>query len=84
MITIDDPETERLARELAARSGESVQEAVRTALRERAARVAGAPTPATSPWAILAELAGTVEMPPDWSEEHDHYLYGVPKHERGT
>lgn len=32
MITIDDPETERLARELAARRGESVQAAVRAAL----------------------------------------------------
>lgn len=82
MITIDDPETERLAHELAARSGQSVEEAVRTALRARAARMDGAPTPAPSPWAILAELAGTVEMPADWAEEHDHYLYGVPKREQ--
>ena len=32
-----------------------------------------------SPWALLAELAGSVDMPPDWSAEHDHYLYGVPR-----
>ena len=30
-------------------------------------------------WDILDTLAGTVEMPPDWSLEHDHYLYGTPK-----
>lgn len=30
-------------------------------------------------WAVLEELAGTVEAPPDWSIEHDHYLYGRPK-----
>lgn len=36
MITIDDPETERLARDLAARSGESVEAVVRAALKDRA------------------------------------------------
>lgn len=39
--------------------------------------VGGAPRP--SPWALLAKMAGSVDMPPDWAEEHDHYLYGVPK-----
>ena len=24
-------------------------------------------------------LAGTLDMPPDWASEHDHYLYGTPK-----
>jgi hypothetical protein len=32
-----------------------------------------------SAWDILRRLAGTAEMPEDWSEEHDHYLYGTPK-----
>ena len=32
-----------------------------------------------SAWEVLRRLAGTVEMPEDWSEEHDHYLYGSPK-----
>lgn len=36
MITIDDPETERLGRELAACSGESVEAIVRAAVRARA------------------------------------------------
>lgn len=30
-------------------------------------------------WDFLEETAGTVEMPADWSSEHDHYLYGTPK-----
>jgi len=32
-------------------------------------------------WDVLERLTGTVEAPPDWSTEHDHYLYGVPKRE---
>jgi len=34
-------------------------------------------------WDVLNELSGAVEGPKDWSEEHDHYLYGVPKREKG-
>ncbi|MCW5853853.1 MAG: antitoxin family protein [Anaerolineae bacterium] len=30
-------------------------------------------------WDILARLSGTVEAPPDWASEHDHYLYGMPR-----
>ena len=30
-------------------------------------------------WDTLEQLAGTVDAPPDWSSEHDHYLYGTPK-----
>lgn len=30
-------------------------------------------------WDYLQRIAGTVEMPPDWPAEHDHYLYGTPK-----
>lgn len=30
-------------------------------------------------WEKLQELAGTVEGPADWAENHDHYLYGTPK-----
>lgn len=32
-------------------------------------------------WDVLEAIAGTVEAPPDWSSEHDHYLYGTPKRE---
>lgn len=41
-LNIKDPETERLARELARRTGESITEATRRALEERLRRVAGA------------------------------------------
>lgn len=34
-------------------------------------------------WDVLSEFSGTVEGPEDWSGEHDHYLYGVPKREKG-
>lgn len=32
-------------------------------------------------WDVLKSLTGTVEAPADWSAEHDHYLYGTPKHQ---
>jgi hypothetical protein len=28
-------------------------------------------------WDLLAQHAGTIEAPPDWASEHDHYLYGT-------
>ncbi|NDJ17357.1 hypothetical protein [Myxacorys almedinensis] len=37
-------------------------------------------TPKTA-WETLRAHAGTVEMPEDWSKEHDHYLYGTAKRE---
>jgi antitoxin VapB len=39
-FSIKDPETDRLARELASLTGESLTEAIRTALRDRLAREA--------------------------------------------
>lgn len=33
-------------------------------------------------WAVLEALAGTLEAPDDWSDQHDHYLYGTPKQTR--
>lgn len=30
-------------------------------------------------WDLLEKLAGTIDGPEDWSEEHDHYLYGIAK-----
>jgi hypothetical protein len=34
-------------------------------------------------WDVLERLAGTVDAPPDWSEEHDHYIHGAPKRSSG-
>ena len=36
----------------------------------------------TDVWTVLEQLAGTIGAPPDWSAEHDHYLYGTPKRQR--
>jgi hypothetical protein len=30
-------------------------------------------------WDVLDKAAGSIEAPPDWAAEHDHYLYGTPK-----
>ena len=30
-------------------------------------------------WELLAQSAGTIDAPADWSSEHDHYLYGTAK-----
>ena len=35
-------------------------------------------------WDVLSRFSGTVEGPEDWSEEHDHYVYGTPKHGKGA
>ena len=33
-------------------------------------------------WDVLEAMTGTVEAPPDWSVEHDHYLYSTPKQQK--
>lgn len=40
------------------------------------------PTGKQSLWDVLDEFTGKVEGPKDWSEEHDHYLYGVSKRQK--
>jgi len=30
-------------------------------------------------WSVLDMYSGTIEGPPDWSSEHDHYIHGTPK-----
>ncbi|MGM3308404.1 type II toxin-antitoxin system HicB family antitoxin [Anabaena sp. WFMT] len=32
-------------------------------------------------WDVLEALTGTIEAQSDWSSQHDHYLYGNPKHD---
>lgn len=44
-LSIKDPEADRLARELSARTGETLTEAIVVALRERLARVSGGRRP---------------------------------------
>jgi hypothetical protein len=38
---------------------------------------------ASDAWSILGSLTGTVDAPEDWAQEHDHYLYGVSKRNKG-
>ena len=41
--------------------------------------------PSTSDaWNVLESLTGTIDAPEDWSQEHDHYLYGAPKRNKKT
>ncbi|MGC8638994.1 MAG: hypothetical protein ACP5XB_03840 [Isosphaeraceae bacterium] len=37
----------------------------------------------TTCWDILENLTGRIEAPTDWSAEHDHYLYGLPRRDEG-
>lgn len=30
-------------------------------------------------WAVLRSMTSTLDGPRDWSQELDHYLYGIPK-----
>lgn len=30
-------------------------------------------------WNVLSNLTGSLEAPEDWSNEHNHYLYGTAK-----
>jgi hypothetical protein len=30
-------------------------------------------------WDTLENMADSVNAPPDWAAEHDHYMYGTPK-----
>ncbi|VVB55042.1 Uncharacterised protein [uncultured archaeon] len=34
-------------------------------------------------WETLNKFSGKADGPEDWSKEHDHYLYGVPKRKKG-
>jgi hypothetical protein len=42
-------------------------------------RIPERPEYSENPLDILDKYAGSMEKPPDWASEHDHYLYGTPK-----
>ena len=54
---------------------------VENRLRELQRRAAAAAPDAPVRWGeALLEIAGTAEgLPPDFAENHDHYLHGAPK-----
>lgn len=53
-LNIEDPETDRLARELAATTGESITEATRQAIEERLTRLRRRPAKAAELSAIIS------------------------------
>ena len=69
-ITIQDPEIERLAKALASATGEPVDHALATALRERLSRVTlagsdSAPATGTPPFRSVAEIRAYLAARPD-------------------
>lgn len=81
-LNIKDPETDRLARELAAQTGESLTAAVTMALRERLERLrgrAGAPGLSEELTAIALRCAGLPELDDRSAEEILGYdVHGLP------
>ena len=70
-LSIKDPEADRLARELAARTGETLIEAVIVALRERLARQQGRPRalPLREELATIRHLCATLPVRDDRTPE---------------
>lgn len=70
--------------DLPVEGGEAALGGVPSALESSASRPPTEPTSAQQPrkataWDILEDMIGSVDAPPDWASEHDHYLYGAPK-----
>lgn len=78
------PELEGRLQEEAARKGIATEELARILLEQQLAPKDGQPAPSGDAWSVLKSMMGTVEGPPDWSSELDHYLYGTPKRSQGT
>jgi antitoxin VapB len=80
-LNIKDPETHRLAKELAEATGETITEAVRTSVRERLHRVRTRPGLAERLLAIGDDAASRMseefrtDNPDDWLYDED----GLPK-----
>lgn len=82
-LSIKHPEADRLARELAARTGESITEAVLIALRERLARKRGQarPTPLRDELAMIRRRCAALPVLDDRSADEimDYDAYGLPR-----
>jgi hypothetical protein len=82
-LTLDiSPELERRLEEESSRKGVEPEDYVlgllEEQLREDAENVS-ADHSKPNLWTLLDKLKGTIDGPPDWSSELDHYLYGTPK-----
>lgn len=81
-LSIKNPEAERLAKELAKRTGESVTQAVVTALRERLQREKGKRTAGSVREAIEEIVQRCAELPDLDTRSPDEILYdehGLPR-----
>jgi antitoxin VapB len=78
-LSIKDPETDRLARDLAASTGESLTTAVTVALRERLERVQGA-IGATSLAEELTRIAQRAAALPVLDDRPDDAILGYDEH----
>jgi antitoxin VapB len=78
-LNIKDPETDRLARDLAASTGESLTTAVTVALRERLERVQGA-IGATSLAEELTRIAQRAAALPVLDDRPDDAILGYDEH----
>ena len=57
--------------ELSEKEQEAIAEIIMTTIESKKS--------STNAWHTLKEMAGGIEAPEDWSEQHAHYLYGTPK-----
>lgn len=78
-LNIKDQETDKLAREVAERAGESLTEAIRVALRERLQRLSGRPHAATQR-EKLYEILQRVDALPRKTDLSDDEILGYDEH----
>jgi len=79
-LSIRSPEVERLARELAARTGETMTEAIRRALADRLTRLGepGAADPSLA--AVIAEIQSRVRALPVLDDRTPDRILGYGEH----
>lgn len=80
------PELESRLQQEASLQGVALDEYARTLLEKSLTPIKSASLeiPNGDAWSVLESMEGTVEGPPDWSSELDHYLYGTPKRNEST
>lgn len=86
-LTIDiPPELEHRLQDEAARKGVPTEDYARMLLEEQLLTRDRDQTvgEGVNAWSVLKTMMGTVDGPPDWSTELDHYLYGTPKQSEAT
>jgi hypothetical protein len=80
------PELESRLQHEASLTGVALDEYARMLLEKTLAPVKSGPPDIAKgdAWSVLESMKGSVEGPPDWSSELDHYLYRTPKRDEST